>query len=127
MRNRESLSVPIQDHAEAQVLFGQADVFLKIVEDSFNAKVILKSDGLNIVGNDSKDVRRAGKTFESLLNLVRSGQQIDASDVKHAVRASKSEILVQSENTAGAAIPVFSKRGNCASEDPWTETLCGRD
>ena len=118
MQNRESLSVPIQDHAEAQVLFGQADVFLKIVEDSFNAKVILKSDGLKIVGDDSKDVHRVGKTFESLLNLVRSGQQIDASDVKHAVRASKSEILVQSEQTAGAAIPVYSKRGIVRPKTP---------
>lgn len=118
MQNRESLSVPIQDHAEAQVLFGQADVFLKIVEDSFNATVILKSDGLKIVGDDSKDVHRVGKTFESLLNLVRSGQQIDASDVKHAVRASKSEILVQSEQTAGAAIPVYSKRGIVRPKTP---------
>lgn len=111
MPNRESLSVPIQNHAEAQVIFGQADVFLKIVEDSFNAKVVVKSDGLKIIGEDSKDVHRVGKTFESLLNLVRSGQHIDATDVKHAVRASKSEKLIQSENTAGTAIPVFSKRG----------------
>ena len=111
MPNRESLSVPIQNHAEAQVIFGQADVFLKIVEDSFNAKVVVKSDGLKIIGEDSKDVHRVGKTFESLLNLVRSGQHIDAADVKHAVRASKSEKLNQSEKTAGTAIPVFSKRG----------------
>ena len=118
MQKEESLSVPIQDHAEAQVIFGQADVFLKIVEDSFNAKVTVKSDGLRIVGDDSKDVHRVGKTFESLLNLVRSGQQIDASDVKHAVRVSRSEKLIQLERSVGSAIPVFSKRGVVRPKTP---------
>ena len=118
MHNRESLNVPIQDHTEAQVIFGQADVYLKIVEDSFNAKVTVRSDGLKIVGDNSKDVHRVGKTFESLLNLVRSGQQIDANDVKHAVRVSKSEKLIQPEKTVGAAIPVFSKRGIVRPKTP---------
>lgn len=118
MHNRESLNVPIQDQTEAQVIFGQADVYLKIVEESFNAKVTVRSDGLKIVGDNSKDVHRVGKTFESLLNLVRSGQQIDANDVKHAVRVSKSEKLIQPEKTVGAAIPVFSTRGIVRPKTP---------
>ena len=35
LQNRQSLSVPIQNNTEAQLLFGQGDVFLKIIEDSF--------------------------------------------------------------------------------------------
>ena len=125
MPNRESLSVPIQNHAEAQVIFGQADVFLKIVEDSFNAKVVVKSDGLKIIGEDSKDVHRVGKTFESLLNLVRSGQHIDATDVKHAVRASKSEKTQSVGKHGRHSNSGIFQTWTCTSEDPWTEPVCG--
>ena len=118
MQNRQSFSVPIQNNTEAQLLFGQGDVFLKIIEDSFSTKVILKSDGLKIIGDDSEDVHRVATTFESLLNLIRSGQQVDANDVKDAVRSSKGDRLVQTAKTVEEAIPVFSKRGIIRPKPP---------
>jgi phosphate starvation-inducible PhoH-like protein len=118
LQNRQSFSVPIQNNTEAQLLFGQGDVFLKIIEDSFSTKVILKSDGLKIIGDDSEDVHRVATTFESLLNLIRSGQQVDANDVKDAVRSSKGDRLVQTAKTVEEAIPVFSKRGIIRPKTP---------
>ena len=52
LQNQESLKIPIQSTTEAQVLFGQSDVFLNIVEARFNVKVLLKSEGLEITGED---------------------------------------------------------------------------
>ena len=111
MQNQESLKIPIQSTTEAQVIFGQSDAFLNIVEARFNVKVLLKSEGLEITGKNFDDVKRVTKTFESLLHLIRSGQSINANDVKYAIRTSKENAPVQLEKAANEAISVFSKRG----------------
>ncbi len=118
MQNQESLKIPIQSITEAQVLFGQSDVFLNIVEARFNVKVLLKSEGLVITGNNFDDVNRVTKTFESLLHLIRSGQSINANDVKYAIRTSKGNTPVQLEKVANEAISVFSKRGVVRPKTP---------
>ena len=118
MQNQESLKIPIQSTTEAQVLFGQSDAFLNIVEARFNVKVLLKSEGLEITGNSLDDVNRVAKTFESLLHLIRSGQPINANDVKYAIRTSKGNTPVQLEKTTNEAISVFSKRGVVRPKTP---------
>ncbi len=118
MQNQESLKIPIQSTTEAQVLFGQSDAFLNIVEARFNVKVLLKSEGLEITGNSLDDVNRVTKTFESLLHLIRSGQSINANDVKYAIRTSKGNTTVQLEKATNEAISVFSKRGVVRPKTP---------
>ena len=118
MQNQESLKIPIQSTTEAQVLFGQSDAFLNIVEARFNVKVLLKSEGLEITGNSFDDVNRVTKTFESLLHLIRSGQSINANDVKYAIRTSKGDAPVQLEKPATETISVFSKRGVVRPKTP---------
>jgi phosphate starvation-inducible PhoH-like protein len=118
LQNQESLKIPIHSNTEAQVLFGQSDAFLNIVEARFNVKVLLKSEGLEITGNSLDDVNRVTKTFESLLHLIRSGQSINANDVKYAIRTSKGNTTVQLEKETNEAIPVFSKRGVVRPKTP---------
>ena len=100
------------------MLFGQSDAFLNIVEARFNVKVLLKSEGLEITGNSLDDVNRVTKTFESLLHLIRSGQSINANDVKYAIRTSKGNTTVQLEKATNEAISVFSKRGVVRPKTP---------
>ena len=118
MQNQESLKIPIQSTTEAQVLFGQSDAFLNIVEARFNVKVLLKSEGLEITGKNFDDVNRVTKTFESLLHLIRSGQPINANDVKYAIRTSKGNPPVQLEKATNETISVFSKRGVVRPKTP---------
>ena len=118
MQNQESLKIPIQSTTEAQVLFGQSDAFLNIVEARFNVKVLLKSEGLEITGDSFDDVNRVTKTFESLLHLIRSGQSINANDVKYAIRTSRGDTPVPLEKTANETISVFSKRGVVRPKTP---------
>ena len=123
MQNQESLKIPIQSTTEAQVLFGQSDAFLNIVEARFNVKVLLKSEGLEITGNSFDDVDRVTKTFESLLHLIRSGQSINANDVKYAIRTAKGSTPkgstpVPLEKAANETISVFSKRGVVRPKTP---------
>jgi phosphate starvation-inducible PhoH-like protein len=118
LQNQESLKIPIHSNTEAQVLFGQSDAFLNIVEARFNVKVLLKSEGLEITGKNFDDVNRVTKTFESLLHLIRNGQSINANDVKYAIRTSKGNKPVQLEKAVGEAISVFSKRGVVRPKTP---------
>ena len=118
MQNQESLKIPIQSTTEAQVLFGQSDAFLNIVEARFNVKVLLKSEGLEITGKNFDDVDRVTKTFESLLHLIRSGQSINANDVKYAMRTAKGDTPVPLEKATNETISVFSKRGVVRPKTP---------
>jgi len=108
----------MQSNAEAQTLFGQGDVFLKIVEDNFNIRVIQKSDGLEILGDNLDEIHQVAKAFESLLNRIRSGQRINANDVKYAIRASKHNRIDQMDEAMSESIPVFSKRGVVRPKTP---------
>ena len=112
------MKIPIQSNTEAQALLGQADVFLKIVEENFNIKVLLKSEGLEVTGENFDDVHRVARTFESLLHLIRGGQSINANDVKYAIRISKGNKPVQLEKAIGESISVFSKRGVVRPKTP---------
>ena len=100
------------------MLFGQSDIFLNIVEARFNVKVLLKSEGLEITGKNFDDVNRVTKTFESLLHLIRSGQSINANDVKYAIRTSKEDTPVELEKAVSETISVFSKRGVVRPKTP---------
>lgn len=111
MQNRESLKVPIQSNNEIQAVFGEADIHLRTIEDSFNVRIRMKSDGLQIVGDDSNSVHCAARAFESLLHLIREGQRISAGDVRYATRVAKDHTNAKSKEIIGESIPVFSKRG----------------
>ena len=71
----------------------------------------MKSDGLQIVGDDSDGVHCAARALESLLHLIRKGQRISAGDVRYATRVAKDHTNAQSKEIIGESIPVFSKRG----------------
>ena len=111
MQNRESLKIPIQSNNEIQAVFGEADIHLRTIEDSFNVRIQMKSDGLQIVGDDSDGVHCATRAFESLLHLIRKGQRISAGDVRYATRVAKDHTNAQSKEIISESIPVFSKHG----------------
>ena len=101
MQNRESLKIPIQSNNEIQAVFGEADIHLRTIEDSFNVRIQMKSDGLQIVGDDSDGVHCATRAFESLLHLIRKGQRISAGDVRYATRVAKDHTNEQSKEIIG--------------------------
>ncbi len=85
MQKRISLKIGLQSIAEAQQLFGQRDSFLKIIEADRSAQVMLRSDHLEVVGND-QDVEHVGEILNKLLGIARSGASIEMRDVQAAVR-----------------------------------------
>ena len=79
------MKIGLQSIAEAQQLFGQQDSFLKIIEADRNVHVLLRSDYLEVVGDD-QDVEHVGEILNKLLGITRSGASLQLRDVQEAVR-----------------------------------------
>lgn len=113
-KGKSSLIVALQDISEAQAISGQHDEYLKLIEEKFNANVLLRGEGFEVIGGE-EDVQGAAKVLEELLTLLRSGQTIGINDVKYAIRMVKRSGKVIE---AGDAIPVLSKRGVIRPKTP---------
>jgi len=131
LSNQEILKVPIQSNIEVQLLFGNADGFLKIIEHKLSVEVLLKSEGLEIKGKNFDEIHQAGRTFESLLHLIRGGRILEEDDIKLAIRNSQSKLEAVSPKVIGESIPVFSKRGSVRPRTPgqhkYTEAIKNHD
>tara|TARA_B100000745_G_scaffold300445_1_gene254448 strand:+ start:59 stop:1024 length:966 start_codon:yes stop_codon:yes gene_type:complete len=131
LSNQEILKVPIQSNIEAQLLFGNADGFLKIIEHKLSVEVLLKSEGLEIKGKNFDEIHQAGRTFEFLLHLIRGGRILEEDDIRLAIRNSQSKLEAVSPKVMGESIPVFSKRGAVRPRTPgqykYTEAIKNHD
>ena len=111
MEKQESKGVPIQSNAEVQALFGQSDAFLKMIEDGFDVRVVLKSDSIAVIGENVTEVNQVTTVLESLLHRIRKGEQLQATDVSYVIRASDTGEQDIPSGIGAESIPVFSKRG----------------
>ena len=111
MEKQEIKGVPIQNNAEVQALFGNSDEFLKIIEDDFDVRVVLKSDSIAVLGDNQQQVNRVISVLESLLYRIRKGERILATDINYLIRASGSDEADTLDQSPTESIPVFSKRG----------------
>ena len=94
-----------------QALFGQSDAFLKLIEDDFDVRVVLKRDRIAVIGEDSAETERVATVLESLLHRIRKGEQIQTTDVSYMIRASEAGEADTLAESRAESIPVFSKRG----------------
>ncbi len=111
MQKQAIMGVPIQNNAEVQALFGESDAFLRIIEEDFDVRVVLKSDSIAVLGDNPKEVNRVVTVLESLLHRIRKGERIQATDVNYVIRASGTDEQNIINDSHVESIPVFSKRG----------------
>ena len=99
---------------EAFVLFGNADINLKVLEEQFEIAIVTRGETLNISGSES-NVAIAEETIKQLLFVIRKGIQIGVRDVEYASQMAKqdkieyfSELFDEeiARNTKGKAIRV---------------------
>ena len=109
MEDQNSCSIVLKDLSEAQELFGQQDELLRLIEDSFDAKIVARGCKLEIIG-DKQESQRIARLFGELLNLLRGGHSIGSGDVKYAIRMIKSEKDFDLANIVSEAINVYSNR-----------------
>jgi phosphate starvation-inducible PhoH-like protein len=109
LEDRNSSSIGLTDPSEAQELFGQHDRHLRLIEESFDARIVARGCNLEIIG-DKEESEFIVKVFGELLNILRGGHSIGMDDVKYAIRMIKGGKELDLEDIASLAIHVFSNR-----------------
>lgn len=109
MEEKDSCNIFLEDSIEAQELFGFQDTYLRIIEDSFDAKIVARGCNLEIIG-DKQESQQIAKLLGELLNLLRGGHSISSGDVKYAIRMIKGEKEPAFGSLASEAISVFSNK-----------------
>jgi phosphate starvation-inducible PhoH-like protein len=74
-------SITLTSPEEAVQLFGQRDVFLRMVRDALAVRLIARGDTLQIEG-EPESVERAERVFEQLRQTIRAQGQIQPEDVR---------------------------------------------
>ncbi|MBS4176294.1 PhoH family protein [Lederbergia citrea] len=106
--------IDLENADEAFVLFGNADINLKILEEQFDVTIVTRGETVNVSGTAS-DVGQAEETLKSLLMVIRKGIHIGERDVEYASKMAKhdriesfSELFDEeiARNTKGKAIRV---------------------
>ncbi len=102
-------SVALRSQEEAQALFGKHDQYLRKVEQSLGVTILSRGDALKISGSDEA-VPKAGKLFDELLLIVRSGAPLRMDDVEYGLRALRDDRLIQLRQVYQERIEVSSRR-----------------
>jgi phosphate starvation-inducible PhoH-like protein len=74
-------TLTLDSRDEALLLFGQRDVYLRMIRDTLSVRLVARGDTVQIEGNDDA-VALAEKTFQQLRQLLRTQGQIQPEDVR---------------------------------------------
>ncbi|MBW8348153.1 PhoH family protein [Bacillus sp. IITD106] len=109
-----TVKIEIENPDEAVVLFGNADINLKTLEDQFNVTIVTRGETLNLSG-ETGAAEMAAETIKQLLAVIRKGIHVGERDVAYASKMAKqnrieyfSELFDEeiARNTKGKAIRV---------------------
>ena len=102
-------SLSLRSTQEAQTLFGKHDQHLRRVEQALGVSVVARGDEIKLHGPEAA-LTKAGRLFEDLLVVVRSGSPLHKGDVEYALRALEDPKLIQLRQIYQERIDVPSKR-----------------
>ncbi len=95
---------------EAKSLFGRCDENLRLIEQAFSVKVVLRGENLVISGEKDKSIERATRLFGELLTLIRKGEMIKKSELNYCIKALKNGQKLDMRQIYLDKIEVSSKR-----------------
>ncbi len=88
IENGAEAHVLMEDNDEAFRVLGRHDQHLKVVEKSFQVKIVPRGNELIISGNPA-EVERVATLFHRLQDLARSGNDLGLSEVRYAIELTK--------------------------------------
>ncbi len=92
----------------AVALFGSFDENIKLLEKEFAVKVVCRDSELKIDG-EAENVSKAGKTIESLLQLINRGEALSEQNVRYCISLVNEGSEDKIEQLAGDCICITSK------------------
>ncbi|MFC4599359.1 PhoH family protein [Cohnella hongkongensis] len=85
---KHSTTIPLQSAAEGLALFGPQDKFLRLIEKE-TVSLIRSRDAVIYIEGPEEEVRSLQQLFETLIQLVQSGLQLNERDVRYALELSR--------------------------------------
>jgi phosphate starvation-inducible PhoH-like protein len=80
-KSTASLQIPLASRDEALLLFGNRDVYLRMIKDTLGVRLIARGDIIQIDG-DEDAVGKAERVFQQLRQMLRQQEQISPEDVR---------------------------------------------
>lgn len=87
--------IPIESNKEAQKLFGPQDENIRLIEDAFDIHISSRAEGIKIASNKKTNMEPALEFIRHLLDLIRSGRELNKQDVVFSLKEYKSRGKVQ--------------------------------
>ncbi|MGJ7912178.1 PhoH family protein [Neobacillus sp. LXY-1] len=87
-----TISVQLENPAEAIVLLGNSDQNLKIFDQELSVSIITRGESVSLSGN-ADHVALAGQVLDKLMVVIRKGVTISQRDVLYAIQMAKSGTL----------------------------------
>lgn len=87
-----SKTIHLDSAEEASLIIGPQDSFLKEIEKSTNAHILVRSEEIMIKGEE-KEVTRLVALFQTLTTLMRKGVKLSVQDIQYAIQMSNQDGL----------------------------------
>jgi len=106
IRARHVFSVP--SSVPAVALFGPADEFLRLIDDSFDARVHARGDQITVEG-DPAEAALVERLLDELVTMLRTGQSLTAETVERSIAMLRAE--TQERPAEVLSLNILSNRG----------------
>jgi len=85
---KQSTTIPLQSAAEGLALFGPQDKYLRLIEKE-TVSLIRSRDAEIYIEGPEEEVRSLQQLFETLIQLIQGGLQLNERDVRYALELSR--------------------------------------
>jgi len=99
-------TIHFDDNAYIQLLFGQYDNNLKLIEKQLKVKILRDDKGLRIVG-EKEQAEKTCELFDYLLTLIQNGSSIKHRDIIYALKLAKPDEGVDFKRLAKGKIEIL--------------------
>ena len=101
--------VTIKGKEEIRELYGQLDIKIKYISRALSVNVSSRNSNHLIVSGGKEDVKRAADVIEELLVMIRTGHQVELSEIKYQIDMIKENKKISLNELYNEKVQVFKK------------------
>lgn len=97
MTNTDKIELSVSDNADMLMVVGESDGNIRLLQESFNARITTRGNVISIVGDDV-EVQMVSSILIDMIRRVESGERLVKDEIKRSIE------LVRSEEMAPSAL-----------------------
>lgn len=100
----------LNNNKNLQILFGEYDQNLKLIEQELGVKIVHNEQGLKVIGK-KEEIKKVGELIEYLVSIVEEGRDVKKRDIIYTLRLTQPEKGIDFKRLAKEKIEVSTKGG----------------